>query len=67
MPPAAATQSVNPNYPGKDLGFKPVQAPPIPVTPEQEAQLHALLQRYIANQITPDQYQAERAKIMAEH
>jgi hypothetical protein len=55
------------NWPGKNLGFKPIEPPPPPVTPEQEAQLHALLQQYLANQITPEQYQAERAKILGEH
>jgi len=52
-------------YPGKSLGFAPIEPPPPPVSAEQEAALHALLDRYMANDITPDQYQAERKKIMA--
>lgn len=68
-PPPVVAPTVTPtaaNWPGKDLGFKPIEAPPPPVTPEQEAQLHALLQQYEANQITPEQYQAGRAKILGE-
>jgi len=53
------------SYPGKSLGFNPVEAPPPPVSAEQEAALHDLLSRYMANEVTPDQYQAERKKIMA--
>lgn len=52
---------------GTEQGFPPIQPPPPPVSPAQVAQLQALLQKYDANAITPEQYQAERAKIMAEH
>ncbi|HSY44062.1 MAG TPA: hypothetical protein VK811_09120 [Candidatus Acidoferrum sp.] len=40
-------------------------APPVPLTDSQQQQLQALLQQYEANQITPAQYQAGRAKILA--
>lgn len=60
-PPAAATP-----YPGEDLGFKPIAAPPPPVSTSKEAQLHALLQQYMDNQITPDEYQKKRAEILDE-
>lgn len=46
------------------FGFAPIQAPPPPVSPDQEAQLHALLEKYQADQITPDEYQAQRAAII---
>jgi general secretion pathway protein D len=36
------------------------------VTPAQEAQLNALLERYMANEIGTPEYQAERAKILSE-
>jgi hypothetical protein len=49
----------------KELGLAPIQAPPPPVTAQQQQELQALLQRYEADQITPEEYQAERAKIMA--
>jgi hypothetical protein len=40
-------------------------APAVPVSEGQRQQLQALLQQYEANQITPAQYQAARAKILA--
>jgi hypothetical protein len=39
-------------------------APPPPVTAEQQQQLAQLLQRYMANQITPEQYQEQRQAII---
>lgn len=54
-------------YAGQKMGFKPIQAPPLPITAKQKAQLQALLQKYDANAVTPEQYQAERHKILAEH
>jgi len=41
------------------------KGPPPPVSDEKVQKLNALLQRYEADQITPDQYHAERAKILA--
>jgi hypothetical protein len=49
------------------LGLKPIVAPPLPITSAQQAELQALLEKYEANAITPEQYQTERAKILAEH
>lgn len=43
-----------------------INAPPLPISPEKQAELQNLLQRYMANQVTPVQYQEERARIMAE-
>jgi hypothetical protein len=45
-------------------GFAPIQPPPPPVSPEQDAQLQALLQKYEADQISPQEYQTERAAII---
>jgi hypothetical protein len=45
--------------------FEPLQGPPVTISAEKQAQLSALLQRYKADEITPDQYHAERAKILA--
>jgi hypothetical protein len=42
----------------------PIAAPDLPISAEKKQQLDALLSRYRADQITPDQYQAERAKIL---
>lgn len=44
----------------------PLNAPPLPITPEKQAELQNALSRYMANQLTPVQYQEERARIMAE-
>jgi len=60
------SQNTKAAYPGKELGLKPITAPPLPISPMQQAQLQALLDKYNANAITPEQYQAERAKILAE-
>ena len=68
--PVAATQPLPPpanvNYPGKSLGLKPIEAPALPISADKEAQLQALLAIYKADQITPAEYQAQRAKILAE-
>jgi hypothetical protein len=60
LPPPA-----NGNFAGKSLGFKPVEAPPLPVSAQKEAELRALLARYMADQISPSEYQKERAAILA--
>ena len=46
--------------------YAPINAPPLPISPEKQSELQNLLSRYMANQITPVQYQEERARIMAE-
>ncbi|HET7625051.1 MAG TPA: hypothetical protein VFM25_07280 [Verrucomicrobiae bacterium] len=48
------------------LGFPPIQGPPTGLSPEKEQQLQALLKDYEADKITPEQYHAQRAKILAE-
>ena len=57
---------INANYPGKELGLKPIVAPPLPISAAKQAQLQALLERYQADRITPEQYHTERARILAE-
>lgn len=54
-----STNSV-PNYDGG------IKAPPLPINQEQQAELHNLLQQYMANQITPAQYQERRAQIIGQ-
>jgi hypothetical protein len=74
-PAPAAIQSVSTEpaqnakapYPGGELGLQPILAPPLPISPAQQAQLQALIERYNDNAITPEQYQIERAKILAEN
>jgi hypothetical protein len=45
--------------------FIPLEGPPLPITSEKHDRLNGLLQRYKADQLTPEQYQVERAKILA--
>jgi hypothetical protein len=45
--------------------FESITAPPLPISQEQQAELQNLLSQYMANQITPTQYQAQRAKVLA--
>jgi flagellar biosynthesis GTPase FlhF len=63
--PAVKPVPANASYAGKTLGFKPVEAPPPPVSAQKQAELQTLLARYMANQISPDEYQKERAAILA--
>jgi hypothetical protein len=45
---------------------QPLESPPLPISAEKEQRLQELLKKYKADQITPEQYQTERAKILAE-
>ena len=65
--PAAATPPpASANYPGKQLGLPPITAPPLPISAAKEAQLQALLAKYVADQVSPDEYQKQRAAILAQ-
>jgi hypothetical protein len=46
--------------------FPPIQAPPLGISAEKQQRLQDLLQKYRADQITPEQYHEQRAKILAE-
>ena len=54
------------NYAGKDLGMKPIAGPALPISASKEEQLEALLLRYKADQISPEEYQKQRAEILAQ-
>jgi hypothetical protein len=60
------TNQVDATFPGKGLGLKPIEAPALPISAAQEAQLQALLAKYKANQITPGEYHKQRAEILAQ-
>jgi hypothetical protein len=69
-PPAAPVVKPPPptdtGYAGKSLGLPPYVPPPPPVSAKKEAELHALLAKYMADQMTPDEYQKARSAVMAE-
>jgi hypothetical protein len=64
--PAVTMPPANVNYPGKELGLKPIEAPPLPISADKEAQLQALLAKYMADQVSPEEYHKQRAAILAE-
>ena len=43
-----------------------MEAPALPISAAQEANLQALLAKYKANQITAGEYQKQRAEILAQ-
>ncbi len=60
------SNQINTTFPGKELGFKPIETPALPISAAKEAQLRALLAKYKADQITPVEYQKQRAEILAQ-
>jgi hypothetical protein len=64
--PVASPIPANAGNTGVAMGFKPIEAPPLPVSAQKEAELQALLAKYMADQVSPDEYQKERAAILAE-
>jgi hypothetical protein len=62
--PNSASQ-VSAVVPGKELGLKSIEAPNVPVSEAQQAQLQELLAKYKANEITPAEYHRQRAEILA--
>jgi hypothetical protein len=46
--------------------FPPMAGPALPISVDKQQQLDGLLLRYKADQITPEQYQSERARILAQ-
>ena len=60
MPPGASSTA----KPG-GLNFPALQGPPLGISAEKEGHLRALLQQYKMDLISPEQYQAARAKILA--
>jgi len=58
----AAQQPTTPGVPGRIA----IIAPALPISATKEQRLQALLMQYRADQITPQQYQTQRAAILAE-
>ncbi len=63
--PVQPKSPVNSAYVGMSLGLRPIAAPALPITPGQQTQLDALLAKYQADQVTPDEYHKARAAILA--
>ena len=66
--PSVGSQSnqINATFPGKELGLKPIESPLLPISAAKEAQLQALLAKYKADQISPEEYHNRRAEILAQ-
>ena len=62
---AAEAQPAATAYPGKSLGLSPIIVPALPISASKEEQLKALLAKYQADQITPEEYHKQRAAILA--
>jgi hypothetical protein len=62
----SATNQISAIYTGKELGLKPINSPLLPVSATQQTQLQALLAKYKASQITPEEYYQQRAEILAQ-
>ena len=54
------------SYIGKDLGMKAIAAPALPIAASKEERLQALLEKYKADQISPEEYHQQRAAILAQ-
>jgi hypothetical protein len=59
-PPASVKQA------GTAPDLQPIVAPPLPISMTKEEQLQALLDKYKADQITPEEYFKQREAILAE-
>jgi hypothetical protein len=46
--------------------FQPIEAPALPISSDKQQRLAELLQKYRADQLTPEQYHVERAKILGQ-
>jgi hypothetical protein len=46
--------------------FPAIEGPPLPINADKQGRLNELLRKYRADEISPEQYHAERAKILAE-
>jgi hypothetical protein len=62
-PPIVNTPLPAPSVPA--ASGSPLTAPALPISASQQQELQALHQQYQANQISPVQYQEQRAKILA--
>jgi hypothetical protein len=64
--PAQASTTAAKRAPVTKTKLPPLPAPPSPVSASKEQQLQNLLQQYTSDQISPEQYHQQRAKILSE-
>jgi hypothetical protein len=64
--PAAPPPSRKPATLKGAPGFPPIQGPPPAISADKQGRLDELLRKYRADQITPEEYHQQRAKIIAE-
>ena len=62
----SAVKTQKPAAKANDLGMQPLPAPALPISAAKQQQLEALLTRYKADQVTPEEYQTQRAAILAQ-
>lgn len=62
--PAKEVKKKSGETPGTEL--QPLERTPLPISQEKQDRLAELLKRYKADELTPEQYHAERAKILKE-
>lgn len=51
---------------GKNPGLNPIPAPTLPIPATKQEKLQSLLEKYKADQISPEEYHQQRASILAE-
>ncbi|HXT13155.1 MAG TPA: hypothetical protein VN873_16475 [Candidatus Angelobacter sp.] len=71
LPPAPTPAPETARRSSKTLALPPItlpalSGPPSPLSPAKQQKLDALLEKYKADQISPEQYHEQRAKILAE-
>lgn len=65
----ALHQEFRANPPARVLApgeFEPIKAPPTGLAPQKQQQLDQLLEKYKADQLTPEEYHRERARILSQ-
>jgi len=75
-PTTVATPGSGPNRPGgafdssyyvgRELGLKPITTPALPINGTKQQRLQVLLDKYKADQISPQEYHQQRAAILSE-
>jgi len=63
VPPSTSATT---NYIGQELGMKQLAGPALPISATKVERLQALLDKYKADQLTPEEYHQQRAAILAE-